>query len=59
MNAGKTYEVRHPEFLKVGRSAINIYFQQDPDSPYDRYDIVSLLLIERIEFLDAVPVGSK
>jgi hypothetical protein len=50
LNSGRTYEIRHPEMLRVGRSSVNIYsFAGDPSDPYERMEMVSLLLIERIE----------
>ncbi len=56
MNSGKTYDVRHPEFVTVGRSWINVYESDDPASGIvDRFEIVSLMLMERIEFIGAKP----
>jgi hypothetical protein len=47
---GKTYEIRHPEMLRVGRSAVNVYsFEGEPSDPYERMEMISLVLIERIE----------
>jgi hypothetical protein len=54
LNSGQTYEIRHPEMLRVGRSSINVYyFGGEPSDPYEQMEMVSLLLIERI-----VPLGS-
>ncbi len=53
LNSGKSYEIRHPEMLKVGRSSINVFwYAGDPQDPYERMEMVSLLLIERIEPLE-------
>jgi hypothetical protein len=30
MNNGKTYDVRHPEFVKVGRSGWNYFYMTAP-----------------------------
>ena len=50
LNSGRTYEIRHPEMLRVGRSTINVYsFEGEPTDPYETVEMVSLLLIERIE----------
>ena len=50
LNSGKTYEIRHPEMLRVGRSTVNVFsFVGEPSAPYERLEMVSLLLIERIE----------
>lgn len=54
LNSGRTYEIRHPEMLRVGRSSMNIFsFVGEPSDPYERMEMVSLLLIEHIEALDA------
>jgi hypothetical protein len=53
LNSGRSYEIRHPEMLRVGRSSVNIYsFAGDPSDPYERMEMVSLLLIERIEAVE-------
>ena len=47
---GKSYEIRHPEMLRVGRTSVNIYsFAGKPEDPYERVEMASLVLIERIE----------
>jgi hypothetical protein len=54
LNSGRTYEIRHPEMLKVGRSSVNIYsYAGEPEDPYERMEMVGLILIERIEPIDA------
>ncbi|MGO9919847.1 MAG: hypothetical protein ACLQIB_34785 [Isosphaeraceae bacterium] len=53
-NSGRTYDIRHPEMLKVGRSTVNIYsYAGEPEDPYERMETVGLLLIERIEPIEA------
>lgn len=50
LNSGRTYDIRHPEMLRVGRTSVNIFsFAGEPADPYERMEMVSLLLIERIE----------
>lgn len=50
LNSGRSYEIRHPEMLKVGRSSVNVYsYAGEPEDPYERMEMVGLLLIERIE----------
>jgi len=40
--------------LKVGRSSVNIYsYVGEPEDPYERMEMVGLLLIERIEPIEA------
>ena len=50
LNSGRSYEIRHPELLRIGRTSM-IFFsvRGGPDDPYDRAEMVSLVLIERIE----------
>jgi hypothetical protein len=50
LNSGRTFEIRHPEMMRVGRSTIHIFtFAGEPTDPYERVEMVSLLLIESIE----------
>ncbi|MGO9468566.1 MAG: hypothetical protein ACLQVF_30925 [Isosphaeraceae bacterium] len=54
LNSGRTCDIRHPEMLKVGRSTVNIYsYTGEPEDPYERMEMVGLLLIERIEPIEA------
>ena len=54
MNSGKTYEIRHPEMLRVGRSMINVYsFAGEPTDPFECMEMISLFLLQRIEPVDA------
>jgi len=54
LNSGRTFDIRHPEMLRVGRSAVNIYtFAGEPADPYERMEMVSLVRIESIEPLEA------
>ena len=52
--SGRTFEVRHPEVVQVGRSTLTIFAPladvADANGPWDK---LSLLLIESIEPLDA------
>jgi hypothetical protein len=52
--SGRTFDVRHPEFVKVGRSNITIYTppDSDPDST-QQWEKLSLMLIESIS-----PIGA-
>jgi hypothetical protein len=57
LNSGRTYEIRHPEMLRVGRSSVNFSsFVGAPEDPYERMEMISLVLIERIEPIEtAIP----
>ena len=57
--SGRIFEVRHPEFVKLGRSSLTVYSPAtaDPDGP-QRWEEVSLMLVESIASLDA-PVNAS
>jgi hypothetical protein len=58
MTSGRTFDIRHPEMVRVGRSSLLVFsFVSEEPNVYDRYDTVSLLLIERLEYLD-VPTAA-
>jgi hypothetical protein len=54
MNSGRTFDIRHPEMVRVGRRDILI-FTLVSDSPdvYDRWTNISLILIESLSPLEA------
>ena len=52
MNSGQTYEIFHPEMVRVARTSIFVFFAVRPEDPVERCDSVSLLLIERIELIE-------
>jgi hypothetical protein len=54
LNSGRMYEIRHPEMIRVGRStAIVFSFAGDPDEPFESMEMIGLVLIERIEPMEA------
>jgi hypothetical protein len=54
MASGETFEVRHPEMVRVGRSSIILFtFVSDDPDLYDRWETISLMLMERVTQLDA------
>lgn len=52
--SGRDFEVRHSEMVRVGRSSLVVftYLSDDPDV-YDKWETVSLVLIESISHLEA------
>jgi hypothetical protein len=49
MTSGRTFDIRHPEMVRVGKSSLIIFsFVSDEPEVYDRWDTVSLLLIESV-----------
>ena len=58
LNSGRTYEIRHPEMLRVGKSSVNVYtFAGAPADPYERMEMLSLVLIESIEPMEKAAVS--
>ncbi len=53
MARGRTFEVRHPEMIRLGRWSVTVYLppDNDPAQP-DRWQEVSLMLMESVEPLD-------
>jgi hypothetical protein len=52
MTSGTQYEIRHPEMIRVGKDFFNFYYATPPDAPADRWETVSLLLIENVRPID-------
>jgi hypothetical protein len=54
MSSGRTFEIRHPEMVRVGTDSLLIFkFISDSPDIYDKWDMVSLSLIETISHLEA------
>jgi hypothetical protein len=54
MASGGTFDVRHPELLKVGRSDMVLFAPSDDDVEiYDHWNTVSMMLVERVSHLDS------
>ena len=59
MASGATFDVRHPEMARVGRYSVILFtFVSDNPDIFDRWDTISLTLMERVSQLDAT-VGSN
>jgi hypothetical protein len=54
MTSGRTFDIRHPEMVRVGRSSLIIfsYVSDDPEV-FDRWETVSLMLIESVTHQEA------
>jgi hypothetical protein len=57
MNSGQTYEVRHPEMLRMGHSAM-LYFRYDAEGFYLEWEMLSLDLVESVKHLETATAGS-
>ena len=54
MNSGRTFDVRHPEMVRVGKRDLLIFtFVSDDANIYDRWENLALLLIESLSPLEA------
>ncbi len=53
MASGKTFDIRHPEMIKVGKTVLAVFWfsANDPDV-WDEWTSVALMLIESISHLD-------
>jgi hypothetical protein len=56
--SGRSFVIRHPEFVKIGRNTLTVYAapEADPDGP-QRWEELSLMLIESIAPLDAAKIN--
>jgi hypothetical protein len=53
MASGRTFEVAHPEMVRVGRSSLTVHLRPESEtSRADRSQEVSLMLLETIEPLE-------
>lgn len=56
MAGGRTYEIRHPEMVCVGKNSLIVFtFVSDEPEIYDRWETVSLVLIESVAHLESLP----
>ena len=54
LNSGRTYEIRHPEMLRVSRTTMLVFsFAGEPQDPIGKMEMVGLVLVERIEPIEA------
>lgn len=54
MNSGTTFEVRHPELVRLLRTSLLLFQPTDNPGIYDRAEMIGLVLIERIESIGPV-----
>jgi hypothetical protein len=63
LNGGRTFDIRHPEMIQLGRSTMTIFtfLSNEPEEAKERQIEVSLLLTESVEPLDAAtrPQGAS
>jgi hypothetical protein len=49
MVGGRTYEIRHPEFVRLLRTSLIVFTPSDVDDVFDRAEMLSLVLVQTIE----------
>jgi hypothetical protein len=53
MNSGRTFDIPHPEMVRLGKRDLLIFtFVSDSPDVYDRWENVSLLLVESLAPLE-------
>jgi hypothetical protein len=52
LNSGKSYDVRHPEMVRVTLSTVLYFYASDPEGPAERWETISLSLIQNIVHID-------
>ena len=57
LNSGKSYDVRHPEMVRVTVSTVLYFHAADPEGPAESWETVSLSLLENIVHID-VPASA-
>ena len=59
MVSGRTFDVRHPEMIRVGRSTALVFsFSQNEERFFEQVEMLGLLLIESISYLDTAVASS-
>jgi hypothetical protein len=52
MMTGRTYEIRHPEMIRVMRDYFVFFHTSPADEDYNRFETVSLLQVDRINAIE-------
>jgi hypothetical protein len=53
LNSGRTYEIRHPEMVRVSRTTMLVFsFDGEPPDVFEKMEMVGLVLVEQIEPLE-------
>jgi hypothetical protein len=54
LNGGRTFDIRHPELIQVGRSTAYVFTRSGgPEDPVERMDMISLLMIETVQSIES------
>ncbi len=58
LNSGRSFEVRHPELVRLMRTSLLHFTPSNQEGVFDRAETIGLVLVERIEPLDAATRSS-
>lgn len=54
MASGRTFDIRHPENIRVGENAVVVFeYLSEDDRIFERFKMLGLSLIELIEHIDS------
>jgi hypothetical protein len=54
MVSGRTFEIRHPENIRVGENAVVVFeYHSKNDRIFERFKMLGLSLVESIEHIDS------
>jgi len=59
MNSGRTYDVRHPELVRVLRGSLLYFTPSRQEGIFDRAEMIGLNLIDKIEPIDSPAVAGQ
>lgn len=53
MASGRTFDIRHPENIRVGENAVVVFeFRSESDRVFEKFRMLGLSLVESIEHVD-------
>jgi hypothetical protein len=54
MASGRTFDVRHPEMIRVGEHSVVVFeYLEEDDHIFERFRMLGLQLVESIEHIDS------
>jgi hypothetical protein len=60
MASGRTFDVRHPEMIRVGTHSVVVFeYLEDDERIYERFKMLGLQLVESTEHIDSPVVQNQ
>jgi hypothetical protein len=54
MVSGRTFDIRHPENIRVGENAVVVFeYHSENDRVFERFKMLGLSLVESLEHIDS------